>query len=268
MKRRIVSKKRQRGIAAARSDGFAELLTLVYDYPPHHFVPEHVHEEAQLVFATKGVMTVRIASRSWIVPSQKAVWIPGRVGHSIQMSKAVSMRTLYFAPKAAKKLPVECLVLDVSPLLRELILHCCALKKLRRQDPAQDAVIRIVQTQIGAAQAAPLSLPHPTDPRAVKLANAVLKNPGDDRPLADLCAKAGGSKRTIERLFEAETGLGLGKWRQRVRLLHGVALIAEGMKVTQAALEAGYSSPSAFIAMFRRTLGVSPSGYLGLARPS
>jgi AraC-like DNA-binding protein len=45
-------------------------------------------------------------------------------------------------------------------------------------------------------------------------------------------------------------------------LLHPrIKLVAEGEKITEAALEAGYSSPSAFISVFRKTMGTSPSRY-------
>jgi AraC-like DNA-binding protein len=37
--------------------------------------------------------------------------------------------------------------------------------------------------------------------------------------------------------------------------------LAEGAKVTDAALQSGYSTPSAFVSMFRRTLGSTPKAY-------
>ena len=52
-----------------------------------------------------------------------------------------------------------------------------------------------------------------------------------------------------------------GKWRQQLRLMQAMRLLAEGAKVTHAALESGYSTPSAFISMFRKTLGTTPSSY-------
>jgi len=90
----------------------------------------------------------------------------------------------------------------------------------------------------------------------------LLADPGDQRDLERLCRDCGASKRTIQRVFLEETKMNFGKWRQQLRLLHGLELLASGEKVTAAALEAGYSSPSAFISMFRKQLGTTPMRYL------
>ena len=66
---------------------------------------------------------------------------------------------------------------------------------------------------------------------------------------------------TLARLFRRETGLGFRAWRQQLRLLRALERIASGEAVTQLALELGYESPSAFIAMFRKSLGTSPTRY-------
>jgi AraC-like DNA-binding protein len=65
--------------------------------------------------------------------------------------------------------------------------------------------------------------------------------------------------------LQEETGMTCGKWRQQLRLMQAMRLLAEGAKVTHAALEAGYSTPSAFISMFKRTLGTTPTSYFKLA---
>ena len=65
----------------------------------------------------------------------------------------------------------------------------------------------------------------------------------------------------MERLFQEEVGMTFGKWRQQLRLMQSMRLLAEGAKVTHAALESGYSTPSAFIFMFRKVLGITPRLY-------
>jgi AraC-like DNA-binding protein len=107
-----------------------------------------------------------------------------------------------------------------------------------------------------------LQLPNPLDPRALRVARALLADPGGRQPLARICQASGASARTVERLFLDETGITLGKWRQQLRLMKAMCVLGEGAKVTHAALEAGYSTPSSFIAAFRKSLGTSPMLYL------
>jgi AraC-like DNA-binding protein len=235
--------------------------TLTYDFSPGHVVPEHFHHEDQLVYACRGVMTVRTRDGTWVVPPQRAVWIPGRIPHSIVMSGSVSMRTLYLKPRLVRCLPRSCRVVNVSPLLKELILHACQFPVLRRRVRAQARLVDIIVDQLETVQAIPLQLPSPSDPRAVRVAEVLSHDPSDARSLERICRTAGAGKRTIERLFQLETHMTLGDWRQQLRLLRSMRLLAEGEKITRVAMEAGYSTPSAFIAMFKRILGTTPGRY-------
>ena len=122
-------------------------------------------------------------------------------------------------------------------------------------------MIEVIVDQLEAAHSIPLQLPHPTDSRAMRVVQVLLADPGKQRTLEALCEDCGASKRTIERLFLAETGMTFSKWRQQLRLLHAMQLLASGEKVTGVALDAGYSSTSAFISMFRRQLGTTPTRY-------
>lgn len=71
----------------------------------------------------------------------------------------------------------------------------------------------------------------------------------------------GASGRTLARLFRREIGMTFGAWRQQARLIEALARLGTGEPVTHVALDLGYESPSAFTAMFRRSLGVTPSRY-------
>ena len=207
-------------------------------------------------------MTVRTGSGAWVVPTYRAVWIPAPVSHSITMSGTVAMSTLYLRPRLAKSLPRTCCVVNVSPLLKELILHACMFRGgLKNRIRWQAHLINVILDQLKAIQTVPLQLPTPSDPRALRITEVLLAAPGDQRPLTCLCKTAGASKRTVERLFQEDVGLTFGKWRQQLRLMQAMRFLAEGAKVTHAALESGYSTPSAFINMFRRTLGTTPASY-------
>jgi AraC-like DNA-binding protein len=249
-----------------RGRGAAEVATLSWEYACGHHVPEHFHDEDQLVYAARGMMTVRAPGGLWFVPPRRAVWIPAKVAHAIDMTASVSMKTLYMEPRLVKALPRECRVVHVSALLHELVLRACAMGKLRRAMPKEAHVTALLVDELEAAPSLPAQIPGLRDPRALRIEGALMANPADKRSLAELCRHVGASKRTIERIFQSETGMTFGKWRQQLSLVHGMRLLASGTKVTAAAIDVGYDSPSAFIAMFRRALGTTPMQWLEDAR--
>jgi AraC-like DNA-binding protein len=258
-----MSKKRQNVIFDPQGHPQSELTTLSYDYKDGHVVPAHFHNEDQLVFASKGVMTIRTNQGIWVVPPLRAVWIPGKIVHSITMSGIVSMRTLYFVPQFIRGLPRTCLVLNISPLLRELILYACQSSKHSMKNVKETHLIEMISDQLKDSNSVPLQLPMPNDPRAKRVASHLIADPSDQRSLEELCLESGGSKRTIERIFQEETKLTFGKWRQQLRLLHSIQKLASGEKVTTVAFDAGYNSTSAFISVFRKSLGITPGQYMG-----
>jgi len=236
--------------------------TLAVGYPSGTVLEPHSHDWAQLVYASEGVMSVQTEEGTWVVPSHRGVWIPCRVGHSIAMSGWVSMRTLYIAPQLVRTLPTRCCVVAVSPLLRQLILHAIAHSPLRRNVPEHRRMVDFLLDQLRVLPAAvALELPMPRDARALRLAVRLRDAPGETARLDTLARVAGASRRTLERLFQKETGMSFGRWRQQARLLHAMRLLASGEPVTSTALEVGYESTSAFIAAFSNVLGTTPGRY-------
>ena len=172
-----------------------------------------------------------------MVPSHRAVWVPAGTEHEIEMVGAVSLRTLYVKPGSRASLPTQCCVANVSPLLRELILQTIRIGMLDRYVPAQKRMAGVILDQLETLRTVPLKLPMPRDARALRVVEVMRANPGDSKSLDDLSTNIGASKRTIERLFLTETQMTFGKWRQQLRLLHALRLLAAGESVTGAALE-------------------------------
>jgi AraC-like DNA-binding protein len=177
------------------------------------------------------------------------------------MRGQVAMRTLYLEPHAARSLAAEACVLEVAPLLRELILHILAIGMLDPARPDHARLAGLLADLIGQARAEDLALPLPQDPRGRALAEQLQAEPQDRSDLAVLARRVGASLRTLQRMFPAQTGLTLEAWRQKARLIHAVSALAGGAAVTAAALDCGYESPSAFITAFRRQFGVTPGRY-------
>jgi AraC-like DNA-binding protein len=237
----------------------ALIRTLACTYFGGHHIEPHTHPWGQLVYAASGVMRIKAAGRLWLVPPARAVWAPAGLEHEIWARGDFAMRTLYIAPKLAAALPKECMGLDVPPLLRELIVHIVGLQMLQEGEPDHEALAKVTVSLLKAPNALPSSLRWPRDRRAVAAAERLLANPSDPCELADLAKSAGAGARTLQRLFLDETGFGFSEWRQRLRLLHAATLLSEGVSVTEAGLEAGYASTSAFIAAFKKQLGRTPA---------
>jgi AraC-like DNA-binding protein len=242
------------------ADGF-DVRSLAVTFRHGAVIGRHAHPWGQLVFAKRGVMHVTTDEMAWLVPATRAIWLPPGLSHEIAMRGEVAMRTLYLAPTRAAALSPDAAALEVSPLLRELILHVLKLGMLAPARPEHDRLAGLLIDLIAAAPPQPLFLPLPRDSRARSLAQSVQACPDGDDNLARLARKAGASLRTLQRVFPRETGLTLEVWRQRARLVHAAARLSAGASVTDAALDCGYQSVGAFIAAFRRLFGVTPGRY-------
>jgi AraC-like DNA-binding protein len=237
------------------------IAAMAKDYPDGWVNQWHSHRRAQLVYASSGVMTIRTPHGIWIVPPDRALWIPPAVDHEIAMAGPVTMRTLYIEPNTVHGLPDICAVVAVSGLLRELILRAVEMPLLYDERGADGRVAGLIFDELRALPALPLHLPSPHDSRLQRLCAAVQRSPADDRTLETWGSEVGASARTLARLFRRETGLTFGRWRAQARLLAALARLGAGEKVTTVALDLGYDSPSAFAALFRRHFGVPPSRY-------
>jgi AraC-like DNA-binding protein len=238
-----------------------DVVIRAQECPSGYAIAPHHHGRHQLVYAHRGVMTVTTATGIWVVPPQRAVWVPTNIPHEVAARDPVSMRNVYIRPEAAAGLPEGCCVVTVSPLLRELILQAAALPRLYDEAGPDGRMMAVILDQIRAAPVAPLELPWPANPRLAPIVETLKENPGDPRSLGDWAAVAGASARTLARLFVRETGMTFGQWRQQARLLEALARLATGQPAAMVAFDLGYGSQSAFIAMFRKALGKTPGKY-------
>ena len=147
----------------------------------------------------------------------------------------------------------------MTPLLRELIIRTAATAPLYRRVAVHEHLAALVHAALATVPVALLNLPMPTDERAVHVANALLNDPGTARPIDALASDAGASRRAIERPFRAETGMPALAWRNRLRVLAALRDLGDGQAVGAISRRLGYSSPSAFVTMFRRKTGTTPA---------
>jgi AraC-like DNA-binding protein len=250
--------------------GFAEnelgVLGAPLDYRAGTELDWHAHPYGQLIYAISGAMFVRTREEMFIVPSLMAVWVPPRIEHSVGMQGFTSMRTVYFAENRLPRSTAKCTVIAVSALLRELILALIARQSAAGACEDLVLIIDLLQREIARAAPEPLLLPTPSDKRVQPIVMMVMSDVSSSHDLREALQGAGVSLRTLERIFKRETGLTFGRWCRQARLLSSISGLAQGKSVTEVALDAGYSTPSAYTYMFRRSLGTAPTQYLSLRR--
>ena len=224
-------------------------------------VHAHDHDWHQLLYACEGVMRVQTVQGVWVVPPSRAVWIPAATVHQVHPIRRVSMRNIYFDPAVFDELADGCCVVDVPPLLRELVLRVCALRPNYNEQGADSRLVQVLVDQLKALEQATFYLPRPNDERLQQMCDVLMADPADPRTLIEWADTLACSSRTLTRLFQRQTGQSFGQWRQQAKLLAALVMLAEGRAVVDVALSLGYDSQSAFIAMFRRATGTTPAQY-------
>lgn len=198
---------------------------------------------------------------TWVIPPQRAVWVPGGMEHETQTIGAVEMRTVYISPYAARAFSKHCCVVNISELLRALILRASVLPLTYKRQGRDARIMQMILDEIEASKTLPLHLPTPRHQRLAQLCSLIVEKPNLGLTLSDLAKKVGISKRTAERLFVRETGMTFNRWRQQARLLTALTELAAGHAVKQVAFKSGYTSQSAFSSMFKATFGTTPRHY-------
>ncbi|HEY4542307.1 MAG TPA: helix-turn-helix transcriptional regulator [Noviherbaspirillum sp.] len=218
----------------------------------------HSHPWGQVTYASDGVVRVTVGNSTWIVPPQRAIWIPPSLEHEVTTLEKARLRALYVFADAASFKDQECRVLEVSPLLRELI---AALENAPAESQREQHLSAMVLDELTHLTTLPIVVALPQDKRLKALCETLIAQPASKLTLDEWALQVGASARTLARLFESELGMSFGRWRQQVRLAHAAPLITRGMPLSLVATQLGYASQSAFSAMFRKTFGQSPSSF-------
>ncbi|MDU4154830.1 AraC family transcriptional regulator [Phytobacter sp. MRY16-398] len=226
--------------------------------PPHH------HIEGQLLFATRGVMLVETENDRWVIPPQRALWLPPLQIHSYNLLSHTDLRAVYFS----RSLIAECAnftkshqvhVITATALVKELIagLFCDDYSK-----PSQRKMALLLLEILSEAPPLAAELPMPHDERLACAARELLVNHRWEASLSDLAYIATMSERTFSRLFIKDTGFSFRTWKQRARICASLDLLANGISIKQVAYQLGFSCPAAFTAAFRAILDSTPRDFL------
>lgn len=237
------------------------ILSMPYCAKGPHRIAGHQHPRAQILYPVDGVYRVNTPLGNWVVPPTQAIWIPSHTFHEVYANGSVNSLIFFVDEPFTAPLPHECIVINVSPLLRELFNKAIEVGNDYIQGGRQSRFFTVLLDELNEMKPAPLHLPLARDKRVRHIMEILLDNPSEQCNFEELAMQSGASIRTLERTFKKETGMSFSEWRSMLRLQEAIDQLAQGQTVSQVAIDLGYNSTSAFIAMFKRTLGVPPGKY-------
>lgn len=249
-------------------DNDPEALVTLREYPCGSVFARHTHPRGQFAYASTGALRMFTDLGNWVVPPQRAVWVPGGIAHEMHMRGDVVMLNTYLDAQAAERAGLQghCQVFEVSPLLRHLLEAALTCGASATSEVRRHCVLTLLIDEISTLSALPLSAPLPSEPRLARACQRFLDAPAHTVSLDQMASWSSMSRRTFTRHFLESTGMTFVAWRQQVCLLEATAQLSHGASITEVAFALGFSSPSAFTALFRRHLGDSPARYLAKSK--
>jgi AraC-like DNA-binding protein len=226
--------------------------------------PLHIHADyAQLKWPSTGVASVRTPAGIFVAGPAHAVWIPAGDRHAGIYTGEVLEQNLYIHKGHCAALPQRCCLVAVPPRLSRTIARALAeaSEYVGRSRADDREILSVVEQEVSALERPPLDLPIPEASRIQLVVERLLQAPNDPRTLAAWARQVGMAERSLGRSFHDETGMSFGEWRKRARVLCALRRLATGADVATTAAELGYESTSAFVYMFRTTLGLTPARY-------
>lgn len=226
--------------------------------PAETAYPQHRHAWGEFVYSFSGVMEVKMADRHYTAPPPYGIWLPPQVEHIGLNHPETCHCSLYISAPLCGHMPRDACVLIASPLLRALLDHLRQTPSNGSPTPEHERLLQVVVDQLALAPRAGSYLPSSDDPLLAPVLLALQATPGDNRSLAEWAQLVHTTERTLVRRCQRDLGMGLLEWRQRLRIVKALPRLEAGEKVEAIAFDLGYASVSAFIAMFRRLMGVTP----------
>ncbi|KAM9862338.1 AraC family transcriptional regulator [Leucobacter sp. BZR 635] len=220
--------------------------------------PAHSHPEHELLWTDRGVVTMFADGRQWTVAPGVGLWVPAGVEHEGSSRESTEVRATYFAPETWNKAWDRPVAVRVPPAVRELLIHLSRApmsktERLRAQQVCMDMLE--LTDDVG------VDVPIPHDRRLAFLVEMILSDPADDRTLEQWASLLNMTSRTLTRVFSTEIAMSFAQWRRLVRMRAALGFLAEGTSVKVVARLVGYSTTSAFVSAFRKTVGHTPGEF-------
>ena len=232
------------------------------NYPHGHIEDWHSHDRIQLIHTLTGVIRVQTHEGIWITPPGRGVWIPAHKPHALLISGDVKARGVFIDSLARADLIQQCRVVTIPPLLRELINTAQNIHEQIQPFSRNERILELILDEVRCLYDLPFNLPEPKQASLLALCVTIRTQLNDVWNIETAAQHVHMSSKTFSRHFYKETGLNFSQWLRQAKLLHAMIELALNKPVLNIALDLGYDSPSAFSAMFRREMGMTPSEYV------
>jgi AraC-like DNA-binding protein/glyoxylase-like metal-dependent hydrolase (beta-lactamase superfamily II)/mannose-6-phosphate isomerase-like protein (cupin superfamily) len=225
----------------------------------------HAHRKHQLLYSASGALHLEVEGAQWLLPPQRAAWIPAAMRHRVRATSPVALRTVYLAPGGAAPEAGSPKVFSVSPLAREMILYAM------RWGPSEGSLDPVARAFFGAlgallsewfVEARPYYLPSARSPELGRAMRLMLDRIDEPLSAGEVARAAGLSTRTLARRFAAEAQTTWRRFLHDARMLKAMDLLTRpGARVTETAFAVGFESLGAFSRAFERFAGEPPRDY-------
>ncbi|MFF2369204.1 helix-turn-helix domain-containing protein [Agromyces sp. NPDC058110] len=219
----------------------------------------HLHQEDQLAWMRSGSVRLTTLGTEWHLRREHLAWVPAGVLHEMTFAEPGELLNVYTPPSLRPASPGwdGPRTLRADELTGALLAHMVDATAYRRLERCRTLLVDLLTE-------APVErdvLAIPRDPRARRIAAALLHDPADARELRDWSHELDVNEKTIARAFVAGTGSTFRQWRVQARMHAAAGLMTAGHPVQDVAAQVGYRSVSSFIAAFKERYDVTPARY-------
>lgn len=235
--------------------GYTEMVT-------NEMCISHSHPRAQLIYATRGVMNVVVGNNIWVVNPLQGLWLPGGVEHQVTFQKDVNYYSVFIDPSFTGGLPSNSFSFDIPVFLKQLVFKIITFGVEGNISPSQRRIIDVFLDELALITPSATFLPTTNNERLQKVVELLMEDVASKNTIDHYAEISFMSTRTLSRLFIKELGMNFSDWRTRLKLLEAIKRLGEKQSIKEIALNLGYETPSAFIYMFKKHLGKTPSNYI------
>jgi AraC-like DNA-binding protein len=240
------------GVAEARP-----IYVRVFEYPRGYRSTEYRQRSAKLVYPIRGLASVYTQHGHWLATPLRGVIIPSWQQHRVSAAGNVLLHSVFVDPKAYPDCLRDFGMMNISPLLHELIKEGGKYFTDYRANSTEQKILEVVVELLQRATvfSEEQYLPTIHNPRVEK---AIAQSNSHTLRSADIAQRAAYSPRQFARVFKADTGMAFKDWRALYHVQQGIKLLHQKKSVTEVANLLGFSSASAFVTLFKKHTGSTP----------